>query len=412
MTIHHDNAKVFMALCDVTRLKVLELLRTGEKSASTLLLAVDAGQSTLSHHMKILVESGIVTARKSGKWTYYSISESGCRYATGLLKLLTSTGRPAEVSIPYSTIKEKRRSDILKPFTIVIDTSCDLPQDFIAQHNIEIMPIPFMLDGVEHNKGYWQDISANDFYGALRNGGVANTSQINPDAFVKVFTEFAKQDKDAVFIILSSRLSATYQSSLIALAEVKEQYPSCNIYPIDSIGAASANGLLVEYAVKKREEGLSAEETAALLNEKMHRIFGIFTVDDLMYLHRGGRLSKLSAIGGSMLGIKPILNLLPDGSLALKEKVRGRETALKLMVSQLLRSIAPNTTIDTICISHTDCEDDARKLAGLVTDVVSVRRTEIITLGPVIGSHVGPGAVTLIFEANMTREEYEEKFYS
>ena len=411
MTVHNDNARVFMALSDVTRLKVLELLRLGEKSATMLLKKVGTGQSTLSHHMKILIDSGIVTARKSGKWTYYSICETGGRYAVRLLKLLTSRNETVAGTIPIAINEEKRRSDIVKPYTIVIDTSCDLPREYIKKHGIEIMPIPFMLDGVDHNMGYWQDISGKEFYDALRNGGTAKTSQINPDAFVKVFTEYAEQGKDTLFIILSGSLSATYQSSLIALAEVKETYPDCNIYPVDSISATSLNGLLAMLAVRKRDEGLSVGETAAWLNEKKHSIFGVFTVDDLMYLHRGGRLSKLSAVGGSILGIKPIIGLQPDGSLALKEKVRGREAALKFLVSQLVRSTTPGESLDTVFISHTDCEEDANKLAEMVKDAVNVQRIDIMMMGPVIGAHVGPGAVTLIYEANVTREEYEQKYY-
>jgi DegV family protein with EDD domain len=127
-----------------------------------------------------------------------------------------------------------------------------------------------------------------------------------------------------------------------------------------------------------------------------------------MYLHRGGRLGKLSAIGGSILGVKPILNLKPNGTLALKEKVRGRSAAYRLMVNHLIKLVDPDKTSDTIFISHTDCEDEAKKLAEMVKAAVKVRTVEIIGLGPVIGAHVGPGTVTLIFEASITREEYEK----
>jgi DegV family protein with EDD domain len=404
LTTHHDNAKVFMAFCDVTRLRVLELLRGGEKSASVLLKHVGTGQSTLSHHMKILVESGIVTTRRAGKWIYYSISENGGRYAARLLRFLTADNEK---------IIEQRRTTPMKDrsFTIVVDTSCELTPEFIKEHNIEVIPIPFMLDEVEHKMGSWQDISAKDFYDALREGGTARTSQINPDAFVTAYTEYAERDEDVLFIILSGGLSATFQSSQIALDEIKDSHPDCNIKAINGLSATSLNTLLTMLAVKKREEGLSVAETAAWLEEKKHNIVGFFTVDDLMYLHRGGRLSKLSAIGGSILGIKPVLNIGPEGTLALKDKVRGREAALKLLVSQVGRSINPDTVLDTVVITHTDCESDALKLAELVKDGVKVNNVEIIMMGPVIGAHLGPGAVTVAFEADITREEYEAKFY-
>ena len=300
----------------------------------------------------------------------------------------------------------------MKPFTIAIDTSCDLPPEYIEENRIKVLPIPFILDGVEHKKGYWHEISAKGFYEALRNGGVANTSQINPDSFVKSYTQDIEQGEDALYILLSSALSSTYHNSLVALDEVKSAHPGCNIFTVDSIGAIALVSLLVKLAVKKRDEGLSAAETASLLEEKKHRILGSVIVDDLMYLHRGGRLSKLSAVGGSILGIKPIISILPDGTLALKEKVRGREASLKLMVNQLKRSVSHDKTLDTVFISHSDCADDASKLADMVRETVSVRQVELIPIGPVIGAHVGPGAVALVFEADMTRAEFESKYYS
>ena len=300
----------------------------------------------------------------------------------------------------------------MKPFTIVVDTSCDLSPEFIKEHDIKVVPIPFVLDGVEHKDGYWQEISGKEFYDALRNGGTAKTSQINPDAFVTSFKEFAEKNEDVIYIILSGCLSATYQSSQIALAEVKESYPNCNIFPIDSISATVVSTLVTMLAVQKRSEGASAAETAAWLEEKKNYAFGVFTVDDLMYLHRGGRLSKLSAVGGSLLGIKPILGINPDGSLGLKEKVRGREAALKFLVGQLEKTVTPGKVIDTLLIPHTDCEDDAQKLANMVREKFEVRDLQIILMCPVIGAHVGPGTVALVYEADMSREEFEKKFYS
>lgn len=395
-----------MAFSDVTRLRVLEILREGEKCASVLQEQMKIGQSTLSHHMKILVESGVVTARKEHKWTYYSISESGKNNAVTLLRLLTAASDSKNKPI---NLKEKRRTDPMKkPFTIVVDTSCDLSPEFISAHGIKVIPITFTLNEVEHKQGSWQEISGAEFYDSLKKGGVAKTAQINPDSFVDVFTEYAKRDEDAVFLILSSGLSATYQSSQIAIEEVKKAYPDCNLFPVDGISATSLNSILAMLLVKKRDEGLSAAEAAAWLEEKKHKVFGFFTVDDLMFLHRGGRLSKLSAIGGSILGVKPILNIQPDGTLKLKDKARGRVAAFKTMVSQLERSINPDTKLDTVVICHSDCISDAEKLAEMVKAAVSVNNIEIIVLGPVIGAHLGPGAVTISFEADITREEYEK----
>jgi len=401
-----------MAFSDVTRLKILELLRSGEKSATAILEKVGGGQSTLSHHMKILTESGIVKARKEGKWTYYSMCEPGARFAKSLLQYLTVEVKTTLNDTLNDTLNEKRRLKTVKPFTIIVDTSCDLTPEFVKEHEIEVMPIPFVLDAEEHSEGYWQKISGKEFYDALGNGSVAKTSQINPDAFVKHFTQFAKQDRDVIYIILSSALSATYQSSQIALADVREEYPNCNIYTIDSVSATVITTLLVMNAVQKRKEGLSAEETAAFLEEKKNYLFGVFTVDDLMYLHRGGRLSKLSAIGGSVLGIKPILSINHDGSLSLKEKSRGRENSLKALINYMERSTAPGAVIENLLIPHTDCLEDAERLAAMVKESFEVKNLEFIFMCPVVGAHVGPGTVALVYESNISREEFEKKNYS
>ena len=301
--------------------------------------------------------------------------------------------------------------DIMSSFSIMVDTNCDLPYEFAKEHGIEALPITYTLDDAAHDGGYWQNISSKNFYEALRNGGIAKTAQVNPETFTEVFTEYAKDDKDLLFLTLSSGLSGTYQNSLIALSEVMESYPNCNIYPVDSISASVGVGLLATLAVSKRKEGFSAKDTAAWLEEKKHRCIGLFTVDDLMYLHRGGRLSKLSAIAGSMLSIKPLLNLQPDGTLKLTDKARGRKAALRLLAEQFKRSLASDTVLDTVFISHSDCEDDAQSLAEMVKKAVKINQVIVMMMGPVIGAHVGPGAVVLLFEADMTRVEYENRFY-
>jgi len=297
-------------------------------------------------------------------------------------------------------------------FKIVVDSSCDLPSEYLKEHGIEVLPMAFLLDGRTHNQGYWQEISGKEFYHALRNGSLAKTSQVNPGTLVNVFTEYAKQGKDVLFLVLSGGLSATFQNAKIALQELQETYPDCNIFPIDSLNATGGHGLLTMLAVQKRAEGWSAAETAIWLEDKKHSCLSLFTVDDLMYLHRGGRLSKLSAVAGSMLGVKPVLNLAPDGTLKLKDKVRGRKAALEMLVSQLKRSVAPGTKLDTVVVIHTDCLEDAEAFTEMIKKAVSVRHVMIMMMGPIIGAHVGPGTLAVLFEADMTRGEYESKFYS
>jgi len=300
----------------------------------------------------------------------------------------------------------------MSKFTILVDTSYDLPQEYVDKHDLKIIPIPFHLDGVTHDDGRWQDISDVDFYKALANGSSSGTTLINPETFVQAFTEYAKRDEEVLVISLSSGLSGTAQNAVVALNDVKEEYPDCRIYTVDGLNAAGGTGLVTILAVNKREEGLSAEETAKWLEEHRHSCFSLFTVDDLMYLHRGGRLSKLQAVAGSLIGIKPLLNVHPDGTLKLKDKARGRKAALETLVKQMLRSLHPDTKLDTIVISHSNCLDDANKVAEMVKAKVEVNEIFVVMMGPVIGAHVGPGCIALFFEADMDRPEYEKKFYS
>ena len=299
----------------------------------------------------------------------------------------------------------------MSSFTILTDTSYDLPQEFLDEHGIVVIPIPFHIDGVQHSGGRWQEISDQAFYDSLRDGSVAGTAQINPEAYVQLFTEYAKKGEPLLAILLSSGLSPSYQNSVIALQEVKESYPDCKIYSVDSFNAAGGVGLINVLAVKKRAEGLSLEDTAKWLEEKRHSCLSLFTVNDLMYLHRGGRLSKLQAIAGSIIGIKPLLNVAPDGTLKLKDKARGRKAALETLVSQMKRSLNDGTSLDTIVISHSNCVQDAQALEGLIRAAIDVKTVIITMMGPVIGAHVGPGCIALFFEADMARPEYEAKFY-
>jgi len=300
----------------------------------------------------------------------------------------------------------------MKSFTIMTDTGCDMPQEFLDANDIKIIPIPFNIDGVEHEDGRFTDISDKEFYEKLGSGSKAGTALINPESFEQVFTEYAERNEDLLVLLLSSGLSGTAQNAVIALYEVREKYPDCKIFPVDSLNASGGFGLFTYLAVAKRAEGLSIEETANWLEEKKQSCFSLFTVDDLMYLYRGGRLSKIQAVAGTIIGVKPLLNVHPDGSLKLKDKARGRKASMEALASQLKRSLNPDTKLDTVIIIHSNCENDANLLADIVRSKVDVNKIIISMMGPVIGAHVGPGCIALFFEADMTRTEYEEKFYN
>ena len=299
----------------------------------------------------------------------------------------------------------------MSSFTIMIDTNCDIPKEYVKKHSLETIPIPFHLDGTQHDGGRWQEISEKGFYDALRKGSVAGTALANQETFVEVFTKFAKQGEELLIILLSSGLSGTYENSVAALKEVKEKHPDCKIRTVDSRNAAGGAGVVTMQAVNKRAEGLPLDEVADWLEERRHSCLSLFTVDDLMYLHRGGRLSKLQAVAGSIIGIKPLLNVAPDGTLKLKDKARGRKGALERLCAQMKRSLNPDTVLDSIIISHSDCRADAETLAGLIKTSMEVKEVFIEMMGPVIGAHVGPGCIALFFVGDMSRPEYEAKFY-
>ena len=299
----------------------------------------------------------------------------------------------------------------MSSFSILVDTNTDLPQEYFEKHDIMIIPIAFHLDGKMHSSGDWKEITAEDFYKALRAGSTAGTALANQDAFADIFSRYASESGSLLVITLSSELSGTYQNALLALNDINEQYPNASIHVVDSINAAGGAGVLTALAVEKRAEGFTASETALWLEEKKHSCMALFTVDDLMHLHRGGRLSRLSAIAGSIIGIKPLLNVAPDGSLKLKDKVRGRSSAISTLFSQMQRTINPGSKPGKLIISHTDCIDDAEKLAEMIRNAYDLEEITICMMGPIIGTHVGPSSIALFYESDMTRLEYESKFY-
>lgn len=299
----------------------------------------------------------------------------------------------------------------MSEFTIMIDTGCDLPEEFIEKNNLALIPIPFQLDEVQHAQGRWQEISGKDFYDAMRNGAVAKTSQINPETFKQTFTEYAKRNEPLLYIGLSSGLSPTNQNAVIAASEVKEEFPDAKIMVVDSVNASGGIGMLVDLAVKMRGEGKDVEEVAAFLTEKQEYGLSYYTVDDLKYLVRGGRVSKTQAIAGSLLGIKPILNVDPNGKLNRLSKARGRKASLEAMVNHMKNSLNPdNRDLDTVIICHADCEEDLQTLVDLTNAEFKIENLMTTMLCPVIGAHTGPGLLAMFVMADMTKTEFDAKY--
>lgn len=285
----------------------------------------------------------------------------------------------------------------MEDYIIITDSTTDFSPNLIKELELEVLPLHFNIDGKmygDYSDG--RDICLKDFYNKLRNGETSTTSQVNPEDFLKSFKVYLEKGLDIIYIAFSSALSSTYSSAVIAANELKELFPNRKITVIDSLCASLGEGLLVYLAVKEKRSGKSFEELEKWVNNNKLKVCHWFTVDDLHHLKRGGRVSSTSAILGSMLNIKPILHVDNNGRLVLVTKSRGRQKSINTLIDKI-----DETAIDiqnqTIFISHGDCEEDATYMANLIKERYKVKDVIINTIGPVIGSHAGPGTLTLFF---------------
>ena len=234
------------------------------------------------------------------------------------------------------------------------------------------------------------------FYDAMRSGEVASTSAVNPDGWATVMEPVLAGGQDVLVIAFSSGLSTTYQSAVIAANELAEKYPDRKIRVVDSLCASLGQGLLCWYACKKRDEGLSLEELTDWLEEHKLNLCHWFTVDDLMHLKRGGRVSAATAVVGTMLQIKPVLHVDDEGHLINKSKARGRKASIEALCNKAVE-LGEGYENDVMYICHGDCLADAEALAALLKKKCGVKEVFIGYTGAVIGSHSGPGTLALFF---------------
>ncbi len=288
-------------------------------------------------------------------------------------------------------------------FEIITDSCCNLTDDLIEKYKLNILSLVFLVGGKEYNSyipGEKTDLK--QFYTMMRNKDHITTSCVNADLCQRTFSAILDQGKDILYIGFSSGLSATYQTAHLVLEELREKYPDRKIYDVDSLSAAMGQGLLVCYAAKMRENGDDIEAVYNwLLNNRLN-LAHWFTVDDLFFLMRGGRVSKTAAVFGSMLGIKPVMHVDDEGHLVPVSKVRGRKAALNALVDKMCESAISTMDVkdQTVFISHGDCIEDAEYVASCVRDRLGVDDIVINCLDPVIGAHAGPGTVALFFMAD------------
>ena len=281
-------------------------------------------------------------------------------------------------------------------FRIVTDTSSNLPTAYLQAENITVIPFTFHTESGEQSCMDTASFDAKAFYTAMRNGEKVTTSQIPPQRFVDTIRPMLENGEDVLFVSMSSGISGSYASSKIAANQLAEEFPERKMLTVDTYCASLAEGIVVMRAVECRKEGLSIDETYKILRALRHRIAQIFTVGDLRYLKRTGRLSNLEAAVGTVLQIKPLLKGDPEGKIVCFAKVRGRQRAIEEMAKRYEELVVSPET-QTVCISHADCEADAQILASMLRRSRAPKDILIVDYEPVTGSHVGPGALALFF---------------
>ena len=281
-------------------------------------------------------------------------------------------------------------------YRIVTDTCCDFPQQMYEECNLSVVPLTLNFRGQAYRA--FPEALLKKVYNGLRAGETATTSAANPEDWAAAIRPVLEQGEDVLVLAFSSGLSTTYQSAVIAANDLMEAFPDRTVKVVDTLAASMGQGLFVWYACKKRDEGMSLDALYTWCEENKRQLAHWFTVDDLMYLKRGGRVSAATAILGTMLQIKPVLHVDDQGHLINVSKVRGRKASLDALVRKMEETALPGEN-ETVFISHGDCLEDAQYVAQQVQEKCGAKQVIISYVGGVIGSHSGPGTVALFFLA-------------
>ncbi len=281
-------------------------------------------------------------------------------------------------------------------FAILTDTSANLPTPLLQKHGITVAPFSYSYDGAEHTCLDTETFDGAAYYGAMRKGTVVTTSLVNPGRFIAAARPLLAAGEDILFVGMSSGISGSFGSAKLAAGDLREEFPGRDIQLVDTLGASLGEGILVLRAIEMRESGATLSETAAALRDMRWRMYQIFTVDDIMYLRRTGRLSNAKAIVASVLHIKPVLKGNEEGAIVAVDKIRGRRKSIDALVERYRKyAVAPET--QTVGIAHADCAEDAEYLASALRIVAPPKEIMTVMYEPVTGSHVGPGALALFF---------------
>lgn len=276
---------------------------------------------------------------------------------------------------------------------IIADSACDLPTSVLEEHGITRLSLTVHLDDQDYKDG--ETIQPKEVYDAMRNGKAPKTSQVSPQSFKELFEHFAREGQDCLYLAFSSKLSGTYQTAKMMQQEVQETYPDFNLHVVDTHCASLGYGLVVLRAAELAKEGKSLEEVKEVSTYHLEHMEHIFTVDDLEYLKRGGRVSKAAAFFGTMLKIKPLLHV-ENGQLIPLEKIRGAKKVLKRM-TEVMEERGVDLASQPIAISHGDDLERAEQLADMIREQFGTKDIHIHQVGASVGAHAGPGTIALFF---------------
>ena len=278
-------------------------------------------------------------------------------------------------------------------FKIITDSCCDLTAEMVAQLELSVVNLSVEMDGRVYSN---EEMTPVELYNHLRNGKLPKTAAVNPDGWAELIRPALRAGQDVLVLAFSSGLSATYQSAVIAAGELREEFPDRKLVVIDTLCAAIGQGLLVYTAAKLRSQGKTIDEVAAWVEAHKKNVCHWVTVEDLMHLKRGGRVSAATAVVGTMLSIKPIIRVDDEGKLENLAKARGRKASLNYLLDRMAESFDPELS-DTVFIGHGDCLADAQTLESAIRSRFGVKNVYINYVGAVIGAHTGPGVAVIGF---------------
>ena len=285
----------------------------------------------------------------------------------------------------------------MSEYVLITDSSADLSQEMVQELGVTVLPLSFTIQGKTYrNYPDNREMDLPLFYDMLRAGELATTSAVNVAEYTQAVEPILQEGKDVLILAFSSGLSSTYQASVLAAGELREKYPDRKIYTVDTLCASLGQGLLVYLAAQEQRKGKSIEEVRDWAEETKLNLCHQFTVDDLHFLKRGGRISATTAVVGSMLQIKPVLHVDNEGHLINIGKARGRQASLKALVDKMEKTVTEEGR-KTVFISHGDCRKDAVTVADMVREWFGTQDIRINFVGPVIGAHSGPWTLALFY---------------